>query len=172
MPLSVRQPENTSFLQPTKFALTFRRIPNIVYFLQSVNLPGVSTGEAMVPTPFVDTYRAGDKIVYDTLNLTFIVDEDMRSWFEIHDWIRGLTFPKSFDEYKRLKKVNSDFGGVYSDATLSITTNANAPNIRLRFADCFPTSLSSIQFNASDSADITVTADATIRFQYYEVERA
>jgi hypothetical protein len=172
MPLSVRQPENTSFLQSTKFALTFRRIPNLVYFLQAVNLPGVSTGEALQPTPFVDLYRPGDKIVYDTLNVTFLVDEDMRSWFELHDWIRGLTFPKSFDEYNRLKKENSDFGKIYSDATLSITRNSNLPNIRLRFADCFPTNLSTIQFNAMDSADMTLIADATFRFQYYEVERS
>ena len=59
----------------------------------------------------------------------------------------------------------------YSDATLTIYTNKNNPNFRVKMVDVFPTSLSSVLFNASDTAENIVTADATFRFSYYNYER-
>ena len=171
MPTNRLQPNKLSTLQPTKFRLTFRRIPTVTYFLQSVNIPGVSTGEYVRHTPFVDMYLPGDKIVYDTLNLNFIVDSDMRGWFELHDWIRGLSFPGGFQEYRKMLKESADFGKSTSDATLSILSNDNASNIRLRFLNCFPMSVGSIQMMTSDSAENTMVADATFRFESYEIDR-
>jgi len=81
MPQLVPQPQNTNFLQSTKFVLTFPRISNTQFFCQEVNLPGVSTSEIPQTTPFVDLYRPGDKLVYEPLNVTFIVNEDMSSWY-------------------------------------------------------------------------------------------
>ena len=106
-----KQPENTSFLQPTKFQLSFTRMPNITYFCQTFNLPGLSMSEIVQNTPFVDLYVHGDKAQYEPLDLTFMVDEDLRSWLEMHNWITGLTFPKNFEQYRRLLKDNQDYGG-------------------------------------------------------------
>ena len=36
---------------------------------------------------------------------------------------------------------------MFSDATLSILTNKNNPVVEVRFADCFPTSISSLEYN-------------------------
>lgn len=166
-----RKPTNTSLLQPTKFQLTFSRTPNLTYFCQVANLPGLSLNEVPRATPFVDIYVPGEKVLYDTLNITFLIDEDMRGWFELHDWIRGLTFPTQFDEYKQLISQKVPFGAQYSDCSLTINTNSNIPNIRIKFKDCFPTTLSSVIFSAQDSAEQTMTADATFRFSYFDIER-
>ena len=40
--------------------------------------------EVMRTTPFIDLYSPGEKMVYDLLNVTFIVDEDIQTWLEIH----------------------------------------------------------------------------------------
>jgi len=166
-----RKPTNTSLLQPTKFQLVFARIPNLTYFCQAANLPGLSLSEVPRNTPFVDIYVPGEKVQYDTLNVTFLIDENMSGWFEIHDWIRGLTFPTDFQEYKTLISQKVPFGAIYSDCIMTINTNSNAPNKRIKFVDCFPTTLSSVIFSSQDSAEQTMTADVTFRFSYFNVEK-
>jgi len=168
-------PQNTNFLQSTKFVLTFPRISNTQYFCQEFNLPGVSTSEITYPTPFVDLYIPGDKLVYEPLNVTFIVDEEMVSWTEIHDWLRAMTFPTNFEEYKNLKNLSSvSYNSPkpqYSDGVLNILSALNNPKLSVKFTDIFPTSLSAIQFNSTDTDTPTMTATATFRYSWYDIKR-
>lgn len=182
MTVLTRNPANTDLLQSTKFRVIFDKFPNTTFFCQSANLPGVSLTEIVYQTSLLDVYVPGEKLVYDTLNITFLVDEDLSSWLEIHDWIRGLTFPTSFEEFVNLENLasqsippisaNKGTGGVgMSDGTLTIHTNKNNPNMRFKFVNMFPTSVGTIQFNTGDSAENIMTADATFRFSYYNYER-
>ena len=54
---------------------------------------------------------------------------------------------------------------------MTMFTNKNNPNFRVKFVDLFPVSLSTILFNSMDSAENIAVADATFRFAYYEYER-
>ena len=101
-----RNPSNPNPLQPNKFLLTFGRVPNMQYFCQNVTVPGLSLSEAVITNPFVDIYSPGEKAIYDLLNVTFIIDEELKGWLEIHDWIRAMTFPVEFKEYRNLSKLN------------------------------------------------------------------
>lgn len=158
-------PENTNFLQTTKFTFTFPQLPFLRYFGQNASLPGVATSEVMVPTPFSDTYRHGDKLVYDPLSLTFLVDEDLRVWEETYQWIASLTKPSKFGEF--VKK----FPDKYYDGLLTINTNANIPNVRIKFYNCHPTSLGAVQFATNDTPDLTPVCDLSIRYDRFEIER-
>jgi translation elongation factor P/translation initiation factor 5A len=60
---------------------------------------------------------------------------------------------------------------VYSQATLTIYSNKNNPNFRVKMFDVFPTTVGSIIFNTGDSSENIVVADATFRFSYYNYER-
>jgi hypothetical protein len=172
---------NQNFAQSTKFKLNFSRLPYMTFFCNSVNLPGVSAGSTQQFTPFSDAPVPGDKIQYETLDVSFMVDEDYMSWFTIHDWIRGMTFPTSFSEYKNLalqqrtlpqsSMVARQDKPQYSDATLNIFTNKNNSNINIMFKDCFPITLSSIKFSTQDSADVIITGDASFKFAYYDINR-
>lgn len=173
-----RNPPNLDLLQSTKFRLTFDRLPEMTYFCQSANFPGVSLTEIPRQTPFVELYVPGEKIIYDTLNITFLVDEDLYSWTTIHDWIRGLTFPGGFEEYKEFITKSERFATrtigskpQYGNAVLTLYTNKNNPNFRIKLVDVFPTSLSTIILNTQDTAENVITADATFRFSYYDYER-
>ena len=153
----------------------------MTFFCQSAMFPGVSLTEVVRNTPFVDLYVPGDKLIYDTLNITFLVDEDMYAWTEIHDWMRGITFPTEFEEYVSLVRkgqlipratgISSRDPAQYSDAVLTIYSNKNNPRFRVKFVDVFPTSLSSMVFNTQDTAENVVVADAAFRFSYYNYER-
>lgn len=179
MTVLTRNPTNLDLLQSTKFRLSFSRLPGTTFFCQSVNLPGVSLTEIPRYTPFVDLFVPGEKIVYDTLNINFLVDEELQVWEQLHDWIRSMTFPKEFDEYRTMDQLSavsayrraSDLPPQYTDAMMTIHTNKNNPNIRIHLTDVFPTSLSSVTMNAADTADVIVTADATFRFSYFNIQR-
>ena len=175
------QPENQNLLQSTKFQLNFDRLPYLTFFCTSANIPGVSIQSLTQPTPFINLTLPGNKLTYESLEVSFLVDEDFMSWRGIHDWIRGLAFPTGFDEYSKLIQqrrtqvplaVSAPQKLQYSDAFLTVYTNKNNPNFRVHIKDCFPITLSSIMFNTENSADTIVTASATFKFNYYEFEKA
>jgi hypothetical protein len=117
-------PENTSILQTTKFTFVFPNLPFARYFCQSVSIPGVSTTEVTVTSPFANTYRHGDKLRYDIFSINAIVDEDLRVWEETYSWLKALTKPTNFGEYG---KTIDPSKLLYYDAILTINTNANNP---------------------------------------------
>ena len=88
-----RTPQNTNPLQPTKFLLTFSRIPTTQYFCQEVNIPGVSLGEVDRVTPFLDMFSPGTKLKYDPLDISFIVDESLQSWKDLYNWFISIADP-------------------------------------------------------------------------------
>jgi len=178
MTILTRNPTNPNFLHPNKFQLNFSRTPNVQYFCQSVNVPGISQAEVPPVNPFVDLYVPGEKAIYDLLNVTFIVDEQLKAWLEIHDWIRAMTFPTSFKDYQGLSLLSKQSGirqelGIgpqYSDATITVLSSANNPTHRFKFYEVFPTTLSTFVMSASDTPDSIITADATFRYSYYDVD--
>lgn len=174
-----RNPTNRDLLQTTKFRLNFSRLPGVTYFCQTANLPGISLTEVTYPTPFIDLFVPGEKAIYDTFNITFMINEDLEDWIQIHDWLRAMTFPKEFKEYADLKKLSqisfnqarNKMPPQYADGILTIYSNKNNPRFRIQFKDLFPTTLSSIQFSALDSAENIPTADCTFRYSYYNIEK-
>jgi len=172
-----RNPTNPNLYQSNKFLLSFARAPNLQFFCQTINVPGIATSEVPQTNPFVEIYLPGEKPVYDVLNITFYVDEELTAWREIHDWIRAMTFPFNYDEYKELPQLNSYARSIntrlpqYSDATLTLLTSSNQPNIRFKFYDVFPISVSSFVVSTTESPDSIITADATFRFTIFDVEK-
>jgi hypothetical protein len=169
-----RTPQNTNFLQASKFLLTFDRIPNTQYFCQSVNIPGLSIGQAPINSPLLDYFAPGNKVTYNPFNITFLINGDGQSWKDIHDWFRSIASPVSFDERNRLTNQQSTRQNLksYTDATLTVLSNLNNPILRVRFVNMFPITLSDIMFDTKQSADDVLTADASFMFEYFEFEKA
>ncbi len=172
--MGLLQPTNTNLLVPNRFVLSFIRLPNMQFFCQTVNLPGINLTPVQRNTPFVDLNVPGEKLMYDPLTITFLVDEDLKAWKEIHDWMRGITFPIKFDEYKNLSK-QSPYANKktpqYSDATLTILDSNQRGNYRFKFADCFPSTLAPFTLSTLTGADTIMTADATFTFSYFDIEK-
>ena len=69
------QPTVFDYATGTQWRLAFNRLPKTTWFCTAANLPGIQLGEASYPTPMTDTFVAGDKLTFETLNITFLVDE-------------------------------------------------------------------------------------------------
>ena len=147
MTVLTRVPQNTNYLQATKFLLTIDRITTTQYFCQSVNLPGVSLGQATFNTPTLDMYVAGTKLTYSPLTITFTIDEQIESWKELYSWFLSIASP-DMNERVRITELQSKRNTQknYSDATLTILSALNNPITNIRFINLFPISLSDIQF--------------------------
>lgn len=162
------QPANSSFLQGNKFTFSFATLPFLKYFCQTINIPGVSTSPVNVESPFSSTYRHGDKLVFDQLNITVIIDEDLRVWEETFDWLQALTFPREFSQYWRNTNGRQT---AYHDGILTINTNANNPNMRVKFINCHPVTLGGINFSVQETAQNIITADIAFRYDGFDIQR-
>lgn len=165
---------DTNFLSPNGFQLTIERLPKVAFFCNSVTLPGVSLPPLSTATPLSTVEIPSDKMIFEPLTLTFIVDEKMHNWVEVFNWIRGLGFPQAYDEYIRENDRGviglSELSRNYSDAELAILGSNNIPVRRFMFRDCFPTALSGVRMS-SDTTDVQyVTADLTLEYSYYTID--
>jgi len=167
-----RTPENTNFLQPTKFLLTFDRIPDVTYFCQEANIPGIQLPAIVVPSPAIDYHVAGNKLTYSTFNIKFMVDEKVNSWKNIHEWLMSIASPHGTEDRNYLTRLQNEFKQTsfpqYSDAVLTVLSNLNNPVLRVHLVGLFPMSLSDIQFDTTLSADHIITADASFSVKYFD----
>lgn len=164
-------PENKNTLSPLGYRFVISRLPNVVYFCQVVNIPGIILPDIKTDTPFVQLNFGGDHINFGDLVLSFKIDEDMENYREIMNWILGLGFPENFNQYKDLKATQLQDGGLKSDASLIITSSTMNENIEIYFRDIFPKSLTNLSFN-STMADVDyLTAEVTFSIRDFEINK-
>ena len=159
------EPTNKNFLSPLGFDFSIKKLPTTKFFVTRTTIPGFSLGVVEAPTPFVRLPLPGDKIQFNDLQVTFKIDEDMKNYLEIFNWIMGLGFPDNYGQYASLKSKGKTTGeGIYSDATVTVLTSAMNPNIEFAFRNVFPYSLTDLDFSTS-SADVEYL-EATVGFRY------
>ena len=76
----------TNFTQGRSF-LTFPKIQDTVFYLQSFTIPGFSISTAEQKTPLQNVPIPGDKIVYNTFSCKFLVDERLDVFAKLYQWI-------------------------------------------------------------------------------------
>ena len=139
------------------------KIPNVNFFCQSCNLPGLSAGQFLQVTPLRDMPIAGDKVQMNELRVRFVIDEELQNWLEIYNWIKTITFPDNQEQYKQ--------ENVYSDGMLTLLTSNKNVQYVAKFTNLFPIDLTDIEMS-SDVADAEVVAsDATFAYTTYNIER-
>tara|TARA_R100001509_G_C4755705_1_gene177936 strand:+ start:90 stop:632 length:543 start_codon:yes stop_codon:yes gene_type:complete len=171
------QLDNRNYLSPVGFKFTITKVPKADFFSNSASIPGINLGYAVQPTYLKDLPVPGDKLTYQDFSLRFFVDENLTNYLEVHNWLRGLGFPESLDEFTSLKEndkynPNNDAKNPlneYSDASLFIYNSAFNEVARVDFKDVFPVTLSTINFDATDSDIQYVTAEATFKYSIYNI---
>jgi hypothetical protein len=189
-----RQPTSLDYASPTQFKFQITKLPKVEYFCTAVNIPTVSISEVKQPTPFVDVPLPGTTLSYGALNMTFMVDENLENFQEIHGWLRGLGFPESYTEYAdglsagvdraptSQGSVSSEPGKVkfgapsqaayFSDATLVVLTSKNNPIKEIRFRDVYPTNIGELQYDQQATDVQYLTATVTFNYRGYDFANA
>ena len=165
-------PDNLNYLSNISFRLTMLDAPNLTWFCQATNVPGVSIEGIDVFTPYVTIPYAGNKVSFEELSVRFIVDEHMKNWTEIYDRIIALGLAEGGENY-RLLKAKSDLtqrGGTVSTLVLTVLTSAMNPQMEFHFYDAFPISLSALDFDSANTDLEYFTATAGFRYTNYEIK--
>ena len=185
-----RNPSKLDYASPVQFRFKCTKLPLVEFFVQSVNLPGINLGSAQQTNPLYDIPLPGDKITYASLDLSFVVDENLNNYKEIHDWILGLGFPSNHTQFQDLQTSGSDRfpgstrstaatgtnvpqplneGGIYSDATLTVLNSKNIAKTEIRFENLYPTSLGSLNYDVR-AADVDyINASVSFNYMNYDI---
>ena len=170
------QVTNKNFLSPIGFIFILDKARKVSFLCQKAEIPELSLSSIDIPTAgFASIPMGGNTINYGDLNLEFIVDEDLKNYMEIHNWIRALGTPSDYNERKDWNESNrsdsrsSERNTKWSDATLQVLNNNNLVNFDVVFQSVFPVSLSTLPFDVTGTDNDYFTATATFRYTLYEV---
>ena len=166
------QLKNRNYLSPVGFNLKLSTKEKLDFFSNSATVPGLNLGTAVQTTPLRNIDVPGDELLYDDFTIGFLVDEELSNYMVIHNWLTGLGFPESMQDYKDLTTADNGIKNEklqFCDGTLHIL-NSNYQDIAMvQFKDLFPTTLSSLEFNATDDDINYFTAEATFKYSMYNM---
>ena len=173
---------NYDGLKTNGFQMVFHNMPHVTFFCQAANIPGISAGAAIQPTPLHDISISGDAMIYEDLVIEFLLDKDLKNFGELNSWLRGINKPDSDQQFIDWKKNTSmhpvypvghrysDEDNLYADATLHILTPKGNPNVRIAFRSIFPVSLSTVGFTSMNSDTEYLKATAAFKYLTYFIE--
>ena len=188
--VNTREPSKLDYASPVQFRFKIAKLPQVEFFIQTVNLPGISLPEATVQTPLWDYAVPGDEISFQSLDISFLVDENLNNYKELHDWLSGLGFGKSHQQFADMRATGTDRfpgtvastaasgtatpgpipeGSIYSDATLTILNSKNIAKTEVRFQNVFPTSIGSLSYNVQASDVDYLKASASFSYINYDI---
>tara|TARA_R100000458_G_C8113056_1_gene135050 strand:+ start:44 stop:592 length:549 start_codon:yes stop_codon:yes gene_type:complete len=163
---------NRNFLAPVGFKFTLSKFPKVSFFSNTARIPDITLGTTIQSTYLKDIDIPGEKLTYGELNVRFLVDENLENYMAMHNWLTGLGFPESAQEFINKttdEKGLRDLKEQYSDGSLHIL-NSNYNDIAIvKFKDLFPTYLTSLEFDATESDVNYFTADITFKYTIYDI---
>lgn len=162
---------NRNFLSPLNFKFQLKRAPHVNFFVQSINIPGLSLPDVDVSSPVIRVPYPGEHLNYEELLLSFRVDEDLKNYMELHEWLRSIG-KRSYAEYKAVAGGNSvSDTGIYSDISLIILTSNKNANYEVVFKSAYPNSVSSINFVTTAEDVDYIEASASFRYVDYDIKK-
>ena len=188
--VQTRQPAIMDYASPVQFRFKCSKLPKVEFFCQTANIPGIGLGVADIETPLKSIPFPGDKVTYQDLAISFLVDENLENYKEIHDWIIGLGAPQDHTQFANLRATSSDRfpgtsssnaitgqatadplpeSGMYSDATLTVLNSKNIAVTEIRFHNIFPTSLGALSYDVQASDVNYLQTNVDFSYMYYEI---
>jgi hypothetical protein len=169
------QIQNRNFLSPVGFKFTLAKEPKVNFFCNSARIPEITLSVLQQPTYLKDLDIPGGKLQYGDLNLRFLVDEDIVNYMAIHNWLTGLGFPETTQDYRDLLTNDDDLTQpldpkrAFSDGSLYILDSNYNTNAIVKFKDLFPISLSSLEFDSTQTDIQYFTAEVSFKYTVYNI---
>ena len=184
-----RQPVVYDYSQLNQFKLFLPIFPLTEWFVTRCNIPGVSMGQGVQATSLIDMPIIGDKLTYDDFYCTFIIDEQLKNYTEMHDWLVNIGFPSAHtefnaqarpDQFKRPSHRIHDpdvagFGldtdrDLYCNIDLFILSSKNNPLVKIQMIEAFPTSLTNVEYASQETDTTYAECTATFSYTYFTIE--
>ena len=167
-----KQIQNRNFLSGVAFKFNLAKFPKVDFFSNSARIPELSLELATQPSYLKNIDVPGERLTFGDFTLRFLVDENMENYISIYTWLRGLGFPETA---KQFKDITTDVDGqrdqkeAFCDGTLRILNSNYREVAKVQFNDLFPTSLTSLDFDATNTDVQYFTAEATFKYTVYKI---
>ena len=167
--------KNKNFLAPIGFKFVLEKAPKVAFLVQEASIPEITVGDIAIPTRGLVAYPIDGNIQYGEFSVSFLVDENLENYLQIHNWMRALGTPKDLNERgvwivdKRSTPDAANYKSLVSDATLQVLNNQNNVSFEVVFQDLFPTNLSTLSFDVTQTDTQFFQAQATFKYTLYEV---
>ena len=166
------QLENRNFLAPVGFRFNLKRSPGTAFFCNQANIPDLNLGVTEQPTYLRQIPTPGDMLDFGDLNIRFLVDEDLKNFMEIQNWLRGLGYPQNIGEIYDLQRSGNpaldlksrSMDNVFSDGTLQILSSSMVAKFQVKFQRLFPYSLTTLDFDATATDIDYFTANVIFKY--------
>ena len=167
-----KQIDNRNFLSGVGFKFNLSKFPKVDFFSNSARIPELNLELTRQPSYLKNIDIPGERLTYGDLTLRFLVDENMENYISVYNWLKGLGFPETAQEYKDLttdKDGQRDNKEAFCDGTLRILNSNYREVAKVKFTDLFPTSLTSLDFDATNTDIQFFTAEATFKYTIYNL---
>lgn len=165
-----RNPENLNQLQSHGWVFQIKKLPNVNFYMQEVEIPDLSLPAAVQTTPFNDVHWPGNNLTVGDLDIQFKVDEDLTNYKELNNWITTIGFQRNTKDYGDLTRLPKFSGlGVTSDASIITTTGLKNPNVEFVFHDCWPSYLSKLRLKHTVRGVEYVDCTATFKYTLFTI---
>ena len=189
-----REPTVFDYAQSNQFKVYIPIFPLVEWFVVSCNVPGITMGQGVLPTPLVDIPIVGEKLTYDNFSMTFLVDEKLKNFMELHNWLVNMAPPQNVDQFMAItsdyvlntgketkfypldntdsqtRTGNTSDRQLYCDITLFILSSKNNPVATVVMRDAFPTSLSSLDYSQQETDTSYVQCNVTFAYPFYTIQ--
>ena len=189
-----REPTTVDYAQSNQFKVYIPIFPLVEWFVVSCNVPVITMGQGVVPTPLVDYPIVGEKLTYDQFSMTFLVDEKLKNFMELHNWLVNMAPPQDQSQFmattsdyvlptgqntKFYAPDNTDSQtstgstsdrALYCDITLFILSSKNNPVATVVMRDAFPVSLSSLDYSQQETDTSYVQCNVTFDYPFYTLK--
>ncbi|WPJ72032.1 hypothetical protein DEEACLCL_00007 [Salmonella phage CRW-SP2] len=145
--------ENPNFTASDKWRLTIGDLILLSRSVHDFSVPGVfsegidgpAPGSVMNPIP-------SERLTFDPVVFTFIIDEEWENWTQLYSWI--------------VKNAESD-DATYKDITIDILNNLNRPiGLQFRLEECRPTALDNVLLDVDGEVPQLV---CTVTFKFLKM---
>jgi len=170
-----KQIQNRNFLSGVAFKFNLAKFPKVDFFSNSARIPELSLELTSQPSYLKTIDVPGERLTFGDFTLRFLVDENMENYISVYDWLTGLGFPETTKEFADLikdKDGQRDAKEAFCDGTLRILNSNFREVAKVKFNDLFPTSLTSLDFDATNTDVQYFTAEATFKYTLYKISNS
>ena len=147
----VEQPKNMYPLADIQFKFDIAALPGVTFFCQSTALPGITLTPMEIGLPQRTGFaRSTGVIEYEELNVAYLVDEYLKNWLQVYNWMLGKPS--------------------YTSGVLTILSSSMNPTLEAHFKELFPTSLTALDFDSTTSDPAYQQASVTFKYTSYTIK--
>ncbi len=153
----MKKPLNYNHAISTSFRLVIPDMEEVNYFVQNTEVPGMNF--MGIRSDYQNNFGSipNNKIEYDMLNATFLVDEDYTNHSAIHLWMH------------RLRSSDKPLLHEMKDITLHVRKTTKAKSRAFKFFGAHPVMLTPIPLESAVTDATPAVCTVSFMYQYYDM---